>query len=68
MKNKKFTRESTLAEVLKHPKANEILKEFMVPCVSCPFAKLEMESLKLEEIARMYGIDLEKLLEKLNNE
>jgi len=68
MKNKKFTRESTLAEVLEHPKANEILKEFMVPCVSCPFAKLEMKSLKLEEITRMYGIDLEKLLEKLNNE
>ena len=66
MKKKKYTKNSTLAEVLEDPKNQKILEKFNVPCLTCPFAQMEMNSLKLEQIAKLYQIDLEKLLEELN--
>jgi len=66
MNKKKYTKNSTLAEVLKDPKNQKILEKFNVPCLTCPFATLEMNSLTLEQIAKLYQIDLEKLLEELN--
>ena len=66
MKKKKYSKNSTLAEVLEDPKNQKILEKFNVPCLTCPFAQLEMNSLKLEQIAKLYQIDLEKLLEELN--
>ena len=66
MNKKKYTKNSTLAEVLKDPKNQKILEKFNVPCLACPFAQLEMNSLTLEQIAKLYQIDLEKLLEELN--
>ncbi len=68
MKNKKFTEKSTLAEILENPKNQKILEKFNVPCLTCPFAQLEMNSLKLKEIAGAYGIDLKSLLKELNKE
>jgi len=68
MKKKKYSKNSTLAEVLEDPKNQKILEKFNVPCLTCPFAQLEMNSLKLKEIARIYGIDLESLLKELNKE
>ena len=66
MKNKKFTEKSTLAEILENPKNRKILEKFNVPCLTCPFAQMEMNSLTLEQITKLYQIDLEKLLEELN--
>ena len=66
MKKKKYSKNSTLAEVLKDSKNQKILEKFNVPCLTCPFAQMEMNSLKLEQIAKLYQIDLEKLLEELN--
>ena len=66
MKNKKFTENSTLAEILEDPKNRKILEKFNVPCLTCPFAQMEMNSLTLEQIAKLYQTDLEKLLEELN--
>jgi len=66
MKKKKYSKNSTLAEVLEDPKNQKILEKFNVPCLTCPFAQMEMNSLKLEQIAKLYQIDLEKLLEELN--
>ena len=66
MKNKKFTENSTLAEILEDPKNRKILEKFNVPCLTCPFAQMEMNSLTLEQISKLYNIDLEKLLEELN--
>ena len=62
----KFTKDTTLAEVLKHPKAEEILQRYGMPCLSCPMAKREMNILKIGQIAVMYGIDPEKLLKEFN--
>ncbi len=61
-----FTAKTTLAEVLKHSGAREVLAEFNLPCLECPMMALEREKLTLGEICQMYGINLQSLLEKLN--
>ncbi len=63
---KKINKETTLSEILKCEKAEEVLNKYQVPCMSCPFASVEMESLKIGDIAKMYGIDLKPLLKELN--
>lgn len=62
----KFTEKSKLADIIKNPKAEEILKKYNVPCLFCPMAKLEMDRLRIGEIAENYGIDLKNLLKDLN--
>ncbi len=62
----KITKDTVLEKVLSHEGAREILAEFHVPCLSCPFASQEMGTLTLKDITSAYGIDLKKLLKKLN--
>ncbi len=61
-----FTKDTILAEILKHPKANKILEKYNLPCLHCPMAAQEMEILKIGEVTKIYGIDLESLLKELN--
>ena len=62
----KINKNTTLAQVLKHPKLAEILSEYQVPCLGCPMARFEMENLTLGEIAERYNIDIKGLLKALN--
>jgi len=62
----KYTKETVLEEVLKHPKAGEILSKYNVPCLGCPMAAYEMSTLTLEQIGKMYNIEIEKMLKELN--
>ena len=62
----KFTKDTTLAEVLGDAESGKVLAKHKLPCLSCPFAKFEMEKLKLGDICQMYNLDLGKLLEDLN--
>jgi hypothetical protein len=62
----KITKDSTLAEILELKGAEKILAKYNLPCLTCPFAKMEMESLKIGQICKLYGISLEKLLKELN--
>lgn len=64
---RKFTRDTTLAEILKEPEAEKILSKYNVPCLGCAFAHIEMETLKIGDVCEMYGIDGKKLIEELNN-
>jgi hypothetical protein len=57
---------TTLVEILETSGAEEILAKHGVPCVTCPYAKMEMDKLKLGEICQMYGVDLDGLLKDLN--
>lgn len=66
IKMQKITKETILAEILKHSGAEKILAKYNLPCLSCPFAKMEMENLKIGEVCKMYGIETEKLLRELN--
>ncbi len=59
----KYNKDTKLEQVIEF---SDILGEFGVPCISCPFAKQEMDKLTLGEISHMYGIDLKGLLEALN--
>lgn len=57
---------TSLAEILKNPKLIKILEKHNLPCLSCCFAKMEIENLKIGDVCKMYSIDLEKLLKELN--
>ncbi|MDD2696917.1 MAG: DUF1858 domain-containing protein [Candidatus Pacebacteria bacterium] len=61
----KITKNTTLSELLENPKAVEVLAKYHLPCLGCPFAETEMETLKIGEICKMYGLNLEKLLKDL---
>lgn len=63
----KINKKTTLAEAIKNPKAVEILGEYNVPCLSCPFARMEMEELTLEQICKNYDIDIDALIEELKS-
>lgn len=65
-KIRKITKDTTLAEILKHPKAEEILAKYNVPCLHCPMATYEIGTLKIGEVAKQYNIDLKNLLKELN--
>ena len=62
----KITKDTTLAEILKYSELEKILMKYNLPCLGCPFAKFEMENLKIGEVCKMYGIDIESLLKELN--
>jgi len=64
---KEITRNTNLIEILKRPNGEKILKKYKFPCLGCPFAKMEMENLKIGDICKMYGIDIKGLLKDLNN-
>ena len=63
---KKFTKDSTLAEILAFKGGKKILAKYNLPCLTCPMAKFEIQNLKVGEVGKMYGIDIEKLLGELN--
>ena len=63
---KEFNENSTLREVLEVKKAREVLKEIDFPCLECPMSFFEMEKVTLKDIARIYNLDLKKILKKLN--
>ena len=65
-KQLKITNNTTLAEILKIPGAERILAKYNLPCLSCPFAALEIEELKIGKVCERYEIDLKSLLEDLN--
>ncbi len=61
----KITKETTLAEILEKKDAEKILVKYNLPCLTCPMAKFELSNLKLGQVCKMYGIDLNKVLKEL---
>jgi len=62
----KITENPTLEVVLKYPAAAIVLRQHGIPCPTCPLARAEMSTLRIGDVARMYGADLEALLKALN--
>ena len=59
----KITRKMTFSEVIeKHPKTIKVFLDAGMHCVGCPMAKEET----IEQGAEVHGLDVEKLIEKLN--
>lgn len=63
---REITEDTTLSQILEYPKASDILAKYNLPCLHCPMAAYEMSMLKIGEVAKMYGIDIESLLRELN--
>jgi hypothetical protein len=63
---KKLTKDSTLAEVLESKGTEKILAKYNLPCLTCPMIQLEIQDLKLGDVCKLYGIDIDKLLKELN--
>jgi len=62
----KITKKTKLAVIIEEKKFQKILDKYEFPCVSCPYARYEMESLELGNICEMYGIDSVGLIKELN--
>jgi len=61
----KITEDTVLAEILQQPGAEEILMNHGLPCLHCPMAVYELGDLKLEEVAKKYGLDFKKIKKEL---
>ena len=58
-----FTKEMTIGEILRaNPAAAPVLLDAGMHCLGCPSAQAE----SLEEAARVHGIEIAELMEKLN--
>jgi len=67
-KNKKIINISTtLAKIMEKKGGAKILAKHGVPCLSCPMASFEIDKLKIGDVCKMYGLNLEKILKELNN-
>ena len=66
MSKQKITKDTVLEKVLELKGAENVLSKHSVPCLHCPMAQMELNTLKLGQICKNYGIDLEKLLKELN--
>lgn len=66
MSREKITEDTSLEEVLRHREAIPILVKYGLPCSGCPLARFEMGRLKVGDVTRRYGIDINSLLNALN--
>jgi hypothetical protein len=62
----KFTKDSTLGEIIKTDGAIEVLGRHSVPCPTCPMAAMEMDKLTIGMVCETYGLNLEDILSDLN--
>ena len=62
----KITKATTLEKIIEKKGADEILIKNGVPCLSCPMSQFEIDKLKIGEVCKMYGLNLEKILKDLN--
>lgn len=62
----KITKKTKLSKIIDEKKVKSILEKYEFPCISCPFARYEMENLDLGTICEMYNIDADNLINELN--
>lgn len=66
-KSKKIiTEKTTLAKILEVKGAEEVLAMHGVPCLSCPMASFELETLEIGQVCKMYGLAEKRIIEELN--
>jgi hypothetical protein len=61
-----INKETVLGDIVKLKGSDKVLHDNRVPCITCPMAKMEMDTLKVGQICNMYGLDEKKLLKELN--
>ena len=66
MEKQEISENTPLSEVLRIPGAIQILLKNNFPCVACPLAFFEAGTLTIGEVAKMYGLDVGKIVRELN--
>ena len=61
-----INRETTIADILKTKKGEEVLQRHGLPCLSCAFAAQEIEFLKLGDVGEKYGLDVDVIIKEVN--
>ena len=62
----RITEDTTLSDIPNLPGAGEVPAKYDLPCLYCPMAAYEIGMLKIGEVAKMYGIDIKRLIDDLN--
>ena len=62
----KITKKTKLSKIIDEKKFIKILNKYEFPCISCPYARMEMENLDLGSVCEMYDIDAAGLIKELN--
>jgi hypothetical protein len=65
-KSKKINENTVLGDAIALKGADKVMHDNKVPCMHCPMAKMEMDTLKIGQICKMYGLDEKKLIKELN--
>jgi hybrid cluster-associated redox disulfide protein len=60
--NKKITRKTKFAEIVKDEGASKILMERGMHCFGCPFSQMET----IEQGAKAHGFDVDELIKEIN--
>ncbi|RJS69517.1 disulfide oxidoreductase [Candidatus Bathyarchaeota archaeon] len=66
MSKEKITENTTLEKILRYPGTSSVLVKHGIYCPTCPYARFEMAMLKIGDVARSYGANLDVLLKELN--
>lgn len=62
----KIDQNMALRKILKIKGAKKILAKYNLPCLTCPMAKMELNQLKIGQVADIYKLDLKGILKELN--
>jgi hypothetical protein len=63
----KVDEHTKLGKIMKLKGINKILEKHKVPCISCPMAKMEIDSLEIGSVCEMYGLKKKELLLDINH-
>ena len=62
----KIDSKTSLSDIIEKKGAKEILAKYKVPCLTCPMAQYEMQSLTIGDVCKIYGLDCPKIIAALN--
>lgn len=62
----KVDEHTKLGKILKLKGMEKILEKYNVPCLSCPMAQLELDSLEIGDVCDNYGIPKKELILEIN--
>lgn len=63
-----INKDTSIAEILKTKKGEEVLQKYGLPCLGCAFAAQEIEFLKLGDVGEKYDLDVESIIKEVNEE
>lgn len=62
----KITAKTKLSKILEQENGEKIMHKNGVPCMSCPYASMEINELEIGKVCKAYKLNLEKILKELN--